>query len=94
MKAAREAKIPVVAVDRNAPDAPADTFIATDSVSAARTLGEYVGKVTGGKGNVAIIQGQVGTTPEQDRDKGFSEALAKFPELKVVAKQPSNVDAG
>ena len=90
VKAAREAKIPVVAVDRNAPDAPADTFIATDSVSAARTLGEYVGKVTGGKGNVAIIQGQVGTTPEQDRDKGFSEALAKFPDLKVVAKQPSN----
>ena len=90
VKAAQDAKIPVVAVDRNAPDAPGDTFIATDSVAAARTLGEYVGKVTGGKGKVAIIQGQVGTTPEQDRDKGFSEALQKFPDLKVVAKQPSN----
>ena len=43
-----------------------------------------------GKGKVAIIQGQLGTTPEQDRDKGFNEALAKFPDLKVVAKQPSN----
>jgi ribose transport system substrate-binding protein len=91
VKAAQAAKIPVVAVDRNAPDAPGDTFIATDSVSAARTLGEYVGKVTGGKGQVAIIQGQIGTTPEQDRDKGFSEALAKFPDLKVVAKQASNM---
>src|SRR4030095_4083248 len=90
VKAAQDAKIPVIAVDRNAPDAPGDTFIATDSVAAARTLGEYVGKVTGGKGKVAIIQGQVGTTPEQDRDKGFNEALEKFPDLKVVAKQPSN----
>ena len=90
VKAAQDAKIPVVAVDRNAPDAPGDTFIATDSVAAARTLGEYVGKVTQGKGKVAIIQGQVGTTPEQDRDKGFNEALSKFPDLKVVAKQPSN----
>jgi ribose transport system substrate-binding protein len=90
VKAAQDAKIPVVAVDRNAPDAPGDTFIATDSVAAARTLGEHVGKITGGKGKVAIIQGQVGTTPEQDRDKGFSEALQKFPDLKVVAKQPSN----
>ena len=90
VKAAQDAKIPVVAVDRNAPDAPGDTFIATDSVAAARTLGEHVGKVTQGKGKVAIIQGQVGTTPEQDRDKGFNEALSKFPDLKVVAKQPSN----
>jgi ribose transport system substrate-binding protein len=91
VKAAQDAKIPVVAVDRNAPDAPGDTFIATDSVAAARTLGEHVGKLTGGKGKVAIIQGQLGTTPELDRDKGFNEALEKFPDLKVVAKQPSNM---
>ena len=63
VKAARDAKIPVVAVDRNPPDVPGDTFIATDSVGAARALGEYVGKITDGKGKVAIIQGQLGTTP-------------------------------
>jgi ribose transport system substrate-binding protein len=89
VKAAKAAGIPVVAVDRNAPDAPGDTFIATDSVAAARTLGEHVCDVTGGKGKVAIIQGQIGTTPEMDRDKGFNEALAKCPGLTVVAKQPS-----
>ncbi len=89
VKAAKAAGIPVVAVDRNAPDAPGDTFIATDSVSAARTLGEYVTKITNGKGSVAIIQGQLGTTPEIDRDKGFSEALSKSPGLKVIGKQAS-----
>src|SRR6516225_8963057 len=89
VKAAKKANIPVVNVDRNAPDAPGDTFIATDSVGAARILGEYLCKVTGGKANVAIIQGQIGTTPEMDRDKGFSEALANCPGIKVVAKQPS-----
>ena len=91
VKAAKAAGIPVIAVDRNAPDAPGDTFIATDSVSAARTLGEYICKVTGGKGKVAVIQGQVGTTPEMDRDKGFKEALAKCPGLEVVAMQPSKM---
>jgi len=89
VKAAEAAHIPVVAVDRNPPDAPADTFIATDSVAAARTLGNYVCKVTHGEGKVAIIQGQLGTTPEIDRNKGFDEALAKCPGLAVVAKQPS-----
>jgi ribose transport system substrate-binding protein len=89
VKAAKAAGIPVIAVDRNAPDAPGDTFIATDSVSAARTLGEYICKVTDGKGKVAVIQGQIGTTPEMDRDKGFKEALAKCPGLQIVATQPS-----
>jgi ribose transport system substrate-binding protein len=89
VKAAKKANIPVVNVDRNAPDAPGDTFIATDSVSAARTLGEYVCKVTGGKANLAILQGQEGTTPEMDRDKGFTEAMTNCPGIKVVAKQPS-----
>ena len=89
VKAAHAAGIPVVNVDRNAAGAPGDTFIATDSVAAARTLGDYVCKQAGGKGNVAIIQGQLGTTPEQDRDKGFNQALAKCPGLKVVAKQAS-----
>lgn len=86
---AHAAHIPVIAVDRNAPDAPGDTFIATDSVAAAKTLGDYVCKITGGKGDVAIIQGQLGTTPEVDRNKGFNEALAACPGLKVVAKQAS-----
>ncbi|MEE4883996.1 sugar ABC transporter substrate-binding protein [Pseudomonas alliivorans] len=89
VKAAKAAGIPVIAVDRNAPDAQGDTFIASDSVAAARTLAEYVGKVTGGKGRVAILQGQIGTSPENDRAKGFSEGLAKFPGLKVVAEQPA-----
>lgn len=91
VKDAKAAHIPVVTVDRNPPDAPGDTFIATDSVAAARTLGTYICKVTGGKGNVAVIQGQLGTTPEMDRDKGFKEALAKCPGLKVVASQASKM---
>ena len=89
VKAAKAANIPVICVDRTPPDAPGDTFIATDSVSAAKTLGEYVGKTTSGKGKIGILQGQLGTTPEQDRDKGFNEALKGFPGLEVVAKQPS-----
>ena len=89
VKAAKAANIPVICVDRTPPDAPGDTFIATDSVSAAKILGEYVGKITSRKGKIGILQGQLGTTPEQDRDKGFNEALKGFPGLEVVAKQPS-----
>lgn len=90
VKAAKEANIPVVTVDRNPEGAPGDTFIATDSVAAAKELGDYVCKVSGGKGVLAIIQGQLGTTPEQDRDKGFAEAMKACPGIKEAGRQASN----
>ena len=90
VRAAQEADIPVVAVDRNAPDAPADTFIATDSVAAARTLGDYVVEQTGGQAKLAILQGQIGTTPQVDRQTGFEEALQDAPGIEVVAQQPAD----
>jgi len=92
VKDAKRADIPIIAVDRNPPDEPADSFIASDSVAAARTLGEHVAKLTGGEGRVAILQGQIGTTPEIDRNKGFQDALSKQPGLQVVAKQPADWD--
>jgi ribose transport system substrate-binding protein len=92
VKDAKRAGIPIIAVDRNPPDEPANSFIASDSVAAARTLGEHVAKLTGGEGQVAILQGQIGTTPEIDRNKGFQQALSKDPGLQVVAKQPADWD--
>jgi ribose transport system substrate-binding protein len=89
VRAAKKANIPVVNVDQNTLDSPGDTVIATDSVASARTLGQYACKVMAGKGELAIIQGQLGTTPELDRDRGLNEALANCPEIKIVAKQPS-----
>ncbi len=87
VKAAKAAGIPVVTVDRNPDGAPGDTFIATDSVAAARTLGEFVVKESGGKGKLGILLGQIGTTPQVERSKGFGEALAKAPGIQVVAEQ-------
>lgn len=91
VKAAKAAGIPVVAVDRNPADAPGDTFIATNSVAAAKQLGDYACKVSGGKGVLAIIQGQIGTTPEQDRDKGFKDAMTSCPGIKEVAREASKM---
>ncbi|KJQ52884.1 substrate-binding domain-containing protein [Microbacterium sp. SA39] len=87
---AKAAGIPVVTVDRNPDGEPGDTFIATDSVAAARELGVWVGEQTEGTGRVGVIQGQIGTTPETDRDAGFKEGIAGFPDLIEVARQASN----
>jgi len=86
VKAAKAAGVPVINIDRNADGAPGDTFIATDSVSSARAVCDHIAKAAGGKGEMLIIHGQKGTTPEVDRTKGCSEALKKYPEVKVVGE--------
>jgi ribose transport system substrate-binding protein len=90
---AKDAKIPVICVDRFPPDLPGDTFIASDSVASTKILGEWVIKQTGGKGNIAVIHGQMGTTPEVDRTKGWGLAMAKAPNMKEVATNSADWDA-
>lgn len=88
VRAAQDAGIPVVTVDRNPEGAPGDTFIATDSVASSKILGEWVVEATGGVGNLGIIQGQLGTTPEEARDEGFTAGIAGS-DIVEVARQAS-----
>ena len=91
VKAAKAAGIPVVNIDRNADGAPGDTFIATNSVASAKQVCEFIIKQAGGKGNMVIIHGQKGTTPEVDRSKGCGEVIAANPGIKVVNEQWSQI---
>lgn len=88
VRAAKDAGIPIVTVDRNPDGAPGDTFIATDSVAAAEVLGDWVVEQTAGTGEVGIVQGQIGTTPQVARQEGFTAAL-EGTDLEIVAEQAS-----
>lgn len=85
-KTAKAAGIPVINVDRNAEGAPGDTFIATNSVASATAVCNYIFKQADGKGDMIIIHGQKGTTPEVDRSKGCGVSLAANPGIKVVGE--------
>lgn len=90
-KLAQAAGIPVVNIDRNAAGAPGNTFLASNSVSSAKAVCEYIIKQAGGKGSMVIIHGQKGTTPEVDRTKGCMEVVNSNPGVKIVAEQYSNI---
>ena len=47
-------------------------------------------KATGGKGNVAILEGIPGHETGDQRLRGFREVIAKTPGIKIVASQPAN----
>ena len=56
----------------------------TDSQKYTRLMGEYVVSRLDGKGNVLEVAGLKGSSPAEERHKGFLEALARYPEVKVV----------
>lgn len=87
---AKDAGIPVVNVDRNADAAPGDTFIATDNAASAYEVCKHIIGLAGGKGDMLMIHGQKGTTPEVERTKGCMKAVAENPGVKVVAEQWSD----
>ena len=83
--------IPVVNVDRNAEGAPGDTFIATDNATSAYEVCDHIIGLAGGKGEMIMIHGQKGTTPEVERTKGCNKAIEENPGVKLVAQQWSQL---
>lgn len=81
---AKDAGIPVIAVDTNA-EGGVDATVTSDNYQAGKLAGEYVIEQLGGKGNIAIIDGPP-VSAVTDRIKGFEDAI-KDSNLKVVAKQ-------
>lgn len=96
VKAANEAGVPVILIDEKPEGGGGKfvTYIATDSVKAAKDLSTWMFQKMGGKGEVALLHGVLGSTAETQRTQGFQEALKAFPDIKLVAEQTANWDEG
>jgi simple sugar transport system substrate-binding protein len=87
---ARRAGVPVVLVDRGVKvkdEALYVTLIASDFVEEGRMAAEWLAKKTDGKANIVELQGTPGSAPANDRKKGFAEAIAAHPEMKIIKSQ-------
>ncbi|WBB80627.1 ABC transporter substrate-binding protein [Micromonospora sp. WMMD882] len=93
LKEAKDAGIPVILTDRAVDSADTSlykTFLGSDFVKEGRLSGEWLVEQTksaSGPVNIVELQGTTGSAPANDRKKGFAEAIAANPNLKVVASQ-------
>ncbi|MFE9957346.1 ABC transporter substrate-binding protein [Micromonospora sp. NPDC005299] len=93
LKEARDAKIPVILTDRSVDSADKSlykTFLGSDFVKEGRLAGEWLveqKKAATGPVTIVELQGTTGSAPANDRKKGFAEAIAANPNLKIVASQ-------
>jgi len=83
IRKANGARIPVFTADIAAQEGDVVSHIASDNVAGGRLAGEYLAKLLGGKGSVAIIN-QPAITSVLDRVQGFHESIAKYPGITIV----------
>lgn len=84
---ARKKGIPVFTVDIAAHGADVVSHIASDNEKGGVLLAEYLAKLLGGKGKVAIIDHPT-VASVQDRTRGFEKTLEKYPDMVIVQKVP------
>ncbi len=89
MDQAEKAGVPLIFVNRR-PQAPLTdkmAYVGSDSELAGRLQMEALAKALGGKGNVAILLGDLANEATRDRTKGVEAVAAKYPGIKIVQKQ-------
>src|SRR5688572_2291251 len=94
---ANAAGIPVVIVDTRldtaaAADAKIKTasFVGSDNYRGGQLVGEYLVKVSGGKGSVAILEGIPGHETGDSRIRGFRDAIKGTPGITIATSQTAN----
>ena len=79
-------KIPVVVIDSGLDSKAQSAFVATDNREGGRMAARELGKMLGGKGNVAMLRYAVGSASTEEREEGFLEVMKKdFPNIKLVS---------
>ncbi len=91
---AKKAGIPVLAVDRDLDQAIAKrgvdylAFIGSNFILEGQRVADWTIAKTGGTGKIIELEGTIGSSPANDRKKGFDDTIkAKAPGLVILASQ-------
>lgn len=90
IKAANNANIPVILIDRGSNGGEVLTTVASDNVEAGKMAAEFITKQLGEKAKTFELSGVPGASATVDRGKGF-EQISKT-NLDVLSSQSANFD--
>ena len=90
-KAAQDAGIPLVYVNRIPSNLPAGvSYVGSDSIQAGIMQAEWLAEKLNGKGNVVIMNGNLAQEAAQKRTEGEKQVFAKFPDIKIIKEDTGN----
>ena len=90
---AKKAGIPLLLIDRNVDQSLAKggedyvAFIGSDFVKEGMQAAEALTKAVGGNAKIIELQGTVGSSPANDRMKGFADYIKDHPGMQIIASQ-------
>lgn len=90
LAAAKTANIPVIDVNTELTGAELAASIQPDDVAAGEQEATMMAEALGSKGNVVVLEGPLGSSPQINRGKGVENVLAKNPDIKVLASDTAN----
>jgi ribose transport system substrate-binding protein len=82
--AAAQAKIPIVSVARGSTSPNQTLHVAMDEKQIGRDIAEWTAKRLDGQGQVAMLLGPSGAPTFRNLGDGYTEVMAKYPNIKVV----------
>jgi galactofuranose transport system substrate-binding protein len=92
LREAQAAGIPVVIIDRNvtADESLYLTRVSSDFVREGRLAAAWLAQATAGSCNIVELEGTIGSSAARDRQIGFSDVIALFPNMRVIVSQPGD----
>jgi len=78
--------IPVVVLDRKTASNLYTSFVGADNYQIGQLAATYIAHMLSGKGKIIEIVGLPGSTPAIEREKGFSDGLRQYPNLKIISE--------
>jgi len=88
--AAKAAGIPMLDVNAALNSNQLAASVQPDDVAAGAQEMQMMATKLGGKGNIVVLQGPIGQSAQIDRQKGIDQVLAKYPHIKILAKDTAN----
>jgi ribose transport system substrate-binding protein len=88
---AKAAGIPVLTVNTTLEFTDLITSsVLPDDVAAGSQQMQQMADALGGKGNIVVLQGPLGSSPELNRTKGIMNVLEEYPDINVLAIDTAN----
>jgi ribose transport system substrate-binding protein len=93
---AKAAGIPLFLIDRNVDATQAQagrdfiTYIGSDFVKEGQTAANWLIQATGDNAKIIELEGTIGSSPANDRKKGFDDIIKTHPNMPIIASQSGN----
>ncbi|MBL7814016.1 MAG: substrate-binding domain-containing protein [Saprospiraceae bacterium] len=80
-----KAGIPVILIDRKTDSDQYSAYVGADNYEIGKTAGKYIANQFKNGGNIIEVKLQMTISPAIERDRGFHDAIAAAPQLKIVS---------